>query len=86
MRFCCNCCHLKSLGIIIIPIFWYKNWRFFSHTLAKLLEFTLEKHIYSNISHFYSFELMTKFVSEKSLSTLGGEKEEAKGRKILGIF
>jgi hypothetical protein len=29
---------------------------------------------------------MTKFVREKSLFTLGGEKEEAKGRKILDII
>jgi hypothetical protein len=29
---------------------------------------------------------MTKFVREKSLFTLGGEKEETKGRKILDIF
>jgi hypothetical protein len=29
---------------------------------------------------------MTKFVEEISLFTLGGEKEETKGRKILDIF
>jgi hypothetical protein len=29
---------------------------------------------------------MTKLVKEKSLFTLGGEKEETKGRKILDIF
>ncbi len=55
-------------------------------TIIPILAFTLEKHIYSNISHFYSFEKLTKFVREKLLFTLGGEKEEAKGRKILDIF
>jgi hypothetical protein len=29
---------------------------------------------------------MTKFVREKSLFTLGGEKEETKGRELLDIF
>jgi len=29
---------------------------------------------------------MTKFVGEISMFTLGGEKEETKGRKILDIF